>query len=127
MTGREVMDNLSRAITAVAEYRNNNETIKNNKELKQEAYKQTQRLRDARNELEKIFGLRRVSVKVGTLTLAQVQKICKKQKDCTGSTTEEPCPLFYSDVEGIYYCDANVSTKSFDENKVVYVLEEDLK
>ena len=118
MTGQEVMDNLCRAIIAIAEYRNNNETINNNENLRKRAFEETQKLRDARDELEKIFGLRRVSVKVGDLTLAQVRKICKKQECCGKSATEEHCPFFNQDVDGFYSCNANTTAKSFDEDKV---------
>lgn len=126
MTGREVMDNLRRAITAVAEYRNNNATINDNENLRQEAYKQTQKLRDAWSELEKIFGLKATTVRFGSLTLEQLHRICSRYEFC------EECSLRLIDEDdnNIHLLCHEVigcNRGSFDPRKLVTIFEEDLK
>lgn len=127
MTGREVMDNLRRAITAVAEYRNNNETINDNENLRKRAFEETQKLRDAWNELEKIFGLKMTTVRFGSLTLEQLHRICSRYESC------EECSLrliYEEDDNNIHLlCHEVIGANrgSFNPRKLVTVLEEDLK
>lgn len=59
-----------------------------------------------------------VTVKVGDLTLKQVNKICGRFKTCT------ECPLLLRDGHDLnFLCDR----ENFDSDKLVTVLEEDLK
>ena len=124
--GKELMRELRHITSAIAQYRN--DTIPEDVKLRDEVTAELNKVRYATLELEKLFGLRQTSVKIGDLTVKQITKICKGVVDCNN------CPLFEQDESTgaiRQYCkptDFIVGHDlSFDPNKSIYIYEEDLR
>lgn len=124
--GKGLMMDLRTIASAIAQYRN--DTIPEDVKLRDDITVQLNKIRDATLELEKLFGLRQTSVKLGDLTVRQITKICRRANGC------DDCPFFERDeTTGAIrqYCKPTDFTigpgSSFDPNKSICVYEEDLR